>query len=166
MNDEDWLMLGGAEEERPDVPVVTDLDPPPKSQETVHFLNPPRTFIVADTACMLVTAYTSGGDSPSKLDEVVFELVGGGFYPGHFQHVVPGHWSAMTTEAGLVAGKTFQCYRPDPESTEFELLSLQDSEELRLAVTLEAKGIDLHTEEFPLDANFVQQLLQLAGFSE
>ncbi len=164
MNDEDWLMLGDAEEEIPDVPDITDLDPPPKGQETVNFLEPPRTFIVADTACMLVTAYTSGGDSPLKLDQVVFEVIGGGFDPGHLQRVVPGRWSAMTTEAGLVAGKTFECYQPDPET--IGLLSLQDPKALRLAVTLEAEGTDPHTEEFPLDADFVQQLLELVGLAE
>jgi hypothetical protein len=163
MNDEDWLMLGDAEEERPDVPDVTDVDPPPKGQEIVRFLDPPRTFIVADTACMLVTAYTSGGDSPKKLDKVVFELIGGGFSPEHLQHVVPGHWSAVTTEAGLVAGKTFECYEPNPESS--DLLNLKDPEALRLAVTLEADGIDPRTEEFPLDAEFVQELLELVGLT-
>ncbi len=164
MNDEDWLMIGDAEEEIPDVPDITDLDPPPKGQETVHFLSPPRTFIVADTACILVTAYTSGGDSPLKLDQVVFEVIGGGFYPGYLQLVVPGRWSAMTTEAGLVAGKTFECYQPDPEIS--GLLSLQDPKALRLAVTLEAEGTDPYTEEFPLDADFVQQLLELVPLAE
>ena len=164
MNDEDWLMIGDAEEETPDVPEITDLDPPPKGQETVHFLSPPRTFIVADTACILVTAYTSGGDSPLKLDQVVFEVIGGSFYPGYLQLVVPGRWSAMTTEVGLVAGKTFECYQPDPEAS--GLLSLQDPKALRLAVTLEAEGTDPHTKEFPLDADFVQQLLELVGLAE
>ena len=164
MNDEDWLMLGDAEEELPDVPDVTDVDPPVKGQETVQFLNSPQTFVVADTACMLVTAFTSGGDSPQKLDKVVFELIGGGFSPGFLQHVVPGHWSAVTTEAGLVAGKTFKCYEPDPESS--EVLSLQDPKGLRLAVTLEAEGIDPQTEEFPLDADFVQEILELVGLAK
>ncbi len=164
MNDEDWLMMGDAEEERPDVPEITDLDPPPKGQETVHFLNPPRTFIVSDTVCLLVTAYTSGGDSPQKLDQVVFELLSDGIYPGSLQRDVPGRWSAMTTEAGIVAGKTFECYRLHPDAR--ELLSQHEPKELRLAVTLEAEGIDPHTEEFPLDADIVQQLLRLAGLTE
>jgi len=164
MNDEDWLMLGDAERELPDVPEVTDLDPPPPGQETVHFLSPPKTFVIADTACLLVAAYTSGGDSPSKLENVVFELIGGGFDPGYLQRGVPGRWSAMTTETGLVAGKTFECYEPDPET--LDLLRLQDPDELRLAITLEAEGIDPHTEEFPLDADFVQQLLELFGLAE
>ena len=164
MNDEDWLMLGYAEEERPDVPEITDLDAPPKGRETVHFLDPPRTFVGSDIACVLVTAYTSGGDSPQKLDYVVLELRGGGFHPGYLRRIVPGRWSAMTTQTGLVAGKTFECFRPDPET--IEPLSLQDPNELRLAVTLEADGIDPHTEEFPLDADFVQQLLKLVGYFE
>lgn len=164
MNDEDWLMLGDAEDEIPDVPDITDLDPAPEGRETVRFLSPPQSYVVANTACMMVTAYTSGGDSPLKLDEVVFEVIGGGFDPGHLQRVVPGRWSAMTTEAGLVAGKTFECYQPDPET--IGLLSLQDPKALRLAVTLEAEGTDPHTEEFPLDADFVQQLLELVGLAE
>jgi len=163
MNDEDWLMLGDAEQELPDVPEVTDLDPPPPGQETVHFLNPPKTFVIADTACLMVTAYASGGDSPSKLENVVFELIGGGFDQDYLRGDVPGRWSAMTTETGLVAGKTFECFEPDPETMEF--LSLQNPEELRLAVTLETEVIDPHTEEFPLDADFVQQLLELFGLA-
>jgi len=164
MNDEDWLMVGDAEEETPDVPDITDVDPPPKGQETVQLLEPPRTFVVADTLCMLVTAYASGGDSPKKLNEVVFEVIGGGFDPGYLQHIVPGYWSAMTTDAGLVAGKTFECYEPDPENV--ELISLKNPDDLTLAVTLEAEGTDPQTEEFPLDADFVKQILQLFGTIE
>ena len=99
-----------------------------------------------------------------KLDTVVFAVIGGGFDPGYLQRGVPGRWSAMTTEAGLVAGKTFECYQPDPEIS--GLLSVQDPTALRLAVTLEAEGIDPHTEEFPLDVEFVQQLLELVGLAE
>ncbi len=99
-----------------------------------------------------------------KLDSAVFELIGGGFYPGYLQRGVPGRWSAMTTEAGIVAGKTFECYQPDPEAS--AVLSLQDPKLLRLAVTLEAEGMDPHTEEFPLDADFVQQLLEIVGLAE
>ena len=161
MNDEDWLMLGEAEEETPDVPDVIDVDPLPKGRETVQFLNPPQTFVVGDNACMLVTAYTSGGDSPQKLDKVVFELIGGGFNPGFMQHVVPGHWGAVTTEAGLVAGKTFKCYEADPEIS--RLQGMEDPGKLRLAVTLEADGIDPRTEEFPLNREFVKQILELVG---
>ena len=146
------------------MPEITDVDPPPKGQETVQFLDPPRTFVVADTACMLVTAYTSGGDSPKKLDKVVFELIGGGFDPGYLQHTVPGHWSAVTTEAGLVAGKTFECYEPDSEIS--VLRGMEDAKRLRLAVTLEAEGTDPQTKEFPLDADFVQQVLELVGLAE
>ena len=70
----------------------------------------------------------------------------------------------MTTEAGLVAGKTFECFEPDPESS--GVISLQDPKGLRLAVTLEADGTDPRTEEFPLDADFVQQVLELVGLAE
>jgi hypothetical protein len=70
----------------------------------------------------------------------------------------------VTTEAGLVAGKTFECYGPDLESG--ELLSLQNPKALRLAVTLEAEGTDPKTTEFPLDAGFVQELLKIVGLAE
>jgi len=161
MNDEDWLMLGDAEEEEPDVPIITDLDPPPAGAETVRFLHPPRTFIVEDSACMLVTAYTSGGDSPEKLEQVVFEVIGGSFDTYYFQRVIPSRWSAISTNDGLVAGKTFECYRPDPES--YELLKAEDPESMRLAVTVEADGADPHTVEFPLDPEVVQGMLEIAN---
>ena len=161
MNDQDWLMLGDAEQEEPDVPIITDLDPPPAGAETVHFLDPPRTFIVEDSACMLVTAYTSGGDSPEKLEQVVFEIIGGSFDTYYFQRVIPSRWSAISTDDGLVAGKTFECYRPDPES--YELLKAEDPESMRLAVTLEADGADPHTVEFPLDPEVVQAMLEIAS---
>jgi hypothetical protein len=38
MNDEDWLMLGDAEAEKPDKPIVVDLDPQPVVPESVSFL--------------------------------------------------------------------------------------------------------------------------------
>ncbi len=98
-----------------------------------------------------------------KLDKVVFELIGGGFDPGYMLRRDPGRWSAMTTETGIVAGKTFECYQPDPEAS--ELLRLDEPKVLRLGVTLEAEGTDPHTEEFPLDAGFVQQLLELVGLA-
>ncbi len=61
-------MLGDAEEEESDVPIITDLDPPPKGQVKVRFVAPPKTFIVGTSACLLVTAVVSGGDSTEKLD--------------------------------------------------------------------------------------------------
>lgn len=70
----------------------------------------------------------------------------------------------MTTEAGLVAGKTFQCFRDDPETT--AVPNLQEPESVRLAVTLEAEGLDPHTEEFPLDADVVQELMKILGGAE
>jgi hypothetical protein len=110
---------------------------------------------------MLVTAYTSGGDSPEKLEQVVFEIIGGSFDTYYFQRVIPSRWSAISTDDGLVAGKTFECYRPDPES--YELLKAEDPESMRLAVTLEADGADPHTVEFPLDPEVVQAMLEIAN---
>lgn len=46
-------MLGDAEEEESDVPIITDLDPPPKGQVKVRFVAPPKTFIVGTRpACL------------------------------------------------------------------------------------------------------------------
>ena len=70
----------------------------------------------------------------------------------------------MTTEAGLVAGKTFKCYEPDPEIR--QLQGMEDPGKLRLAITLEADGIDPYTEEFPLDRDFVQQISKLVGLDD
>jgi hypothetical protein len=161
MNDEAWLMLGDAEVEAPDVPLITDLDPPPDGAETLHFLGPPRMLIVGDFACTLVTAYTSAGDSPQKLDEAVLELVGGTVGAYNFQQVVPGRWGAMSTQDGLVAAKNFVCVLPGPET--YELLAAQDPQSLSFSITLEAKMIDRHTEVFPLDPEFVQAMVELAS---
>jgi hypothetical protein len=160
INDADWLMLGDAEEEEPEVPIITDLDPPPAGAETVHFLDPPRSFIVDGSVCMLITAYTSGGDSPEKLDQVVFEVIGSNVDSFYFQRVIPSRWSAITSDHGLVAGKTFECSRPDPES--YELLKTQDPESLRISVTLGAQGLDPHTKEYPTEAELFQAILELA----
>lgn len=160
MNDGDWLMLGDAEEEDPEVPIITDLDPPPPGAETLHFLGPPRTFIIDNSVCMLITAYTSAGDSPEKLDQVVFEVIGGTVDTFYFQRVIPSRWSAMTTDDGLVAGKTFECSRPDPES--YELLKSQDLESMNIAVTLGAQGTEPYTREFPLNPDLVSEILEIA----
>ena len=160
MNDEDWLMLGDAEAEESDVPLITDLDPPPDGAETLHFLSPPRMFIVDDVVCILVTAYTSGGDSPQKLDQVVWEVVGGTSEAYHFWPLVPGRWGAMSTPDGLVAGKNLECFQLRPETHEW--LLTQDLQSMSLAVTLEAEGIDPYTEDFPLDPEFLLDVLELA----
>ena len=159
MNDEDWLMLGDAEEEEPDTPIIVDLDPPPVGPETVRFLEPPRIFVIDGAVCILVTALTSGGDSPQKLDQAVGEVVGGTNDSYLLQRHVPGRWSAMSTPDGLVAGKTFECFRPNQESA--ALIRAEDPQSLRLAVTLEAEGSDPYTEEFPIEPELVQAILDL-----
>ncbi len=161
MNDEDWLMLGDAEAEIPDVPIITDLDPLPDEAETLHFLDSPRMFIIDDLTCIVVTAYTSAGDSPQKLDDAVLEVIGGAVDTYAFAHAVPGRWGAVFMQNGLVAAKNFGCFLPGPET--HELLVAQDPQSLSLSVTLEAKGIDPYTEEFPLDPEFVQAMVESAS---
>ena len=164
MNDEDWLMLGDAEQEDPDTPIVTDLDPPPVGSESVRFLAPPRLFVVDGAVCILVTALTSGGDSPQKLDQAVGEVIGGANNSYPYQRQVPGRWSAFSTDDGLVAGKTFECFRPNTETQDF--VRAEDPTSLRLAITLEAEGADPYTEEFPIKPETVQAVLELASASE
>ena len=165
MNDEDWLMLGDAEQEDPDTPIVTDLDPPPVGSESVRFLDsPPRLFVVDGAVCILVTALTSGGDSPQKLDQAVGEVIGGANNSYPYQRQVPGRWSAFSTDDGLVAGKTFECFRPNTETQDF--VRAEDPTSLRLAITLEAEGADPYTEEFPIKPETVQAVLELASASE
>lgn len=161
MNDEDWLMLGDAEEELPDVPITTDLDPPVIGPETVRFLEPPRTFIVDDRICIMVTALCAGGDSPQKLEKVVGEVLGEREEPYVDELDVPGRWSALSTEQGLVAGKTFECYWPKPEN--FAQLRAEDPGALRFLITLEARGADPHTQEFPIDPDFVRRAIERFG---
>ena len=69
----------------------------------------------------------------------------------------------MSTQDGLVAAKNFACVQPGPET--YELLAAQDPESLILSVTLEAKGIDRYTEDFPLDPEFVQAMVEIASLS-
>jgi hypothetical protein len=161
MNDEDWLMLGDAEAEVPDMPIITDLDPLPDGAETLHFLDSPRMFIIDDLTCIVVTAYTSAGDSPQKLDDAVLEIIGGAVDTFAFAHAIPGRWGAVSMQNGLVAAKNFGCFLPGPET--HELLVAQDPQSLSLSVTLKAKGIDPYTEVFPLDPEFVQAMVESAS---
>ena len=160
MNDEDWLMLGDAEYERPDEPIVVDLDPPPPEPETLRFLHSPKLFVVDGAVCVVVTALASGGDSPEKLEQPLGNFVGGATRFFGFQRTMPGRWSALSTDDGLVAGKTFECYLPGPETA--TLISAEDPMSLSLAITLEAKGDEPFTEEFPIQEKTVEAVIELA----
>jgi hypothetical protein len=164
MNDEDWLMLGDAEAEVPDKPIVVDLDPPPAGPESVSFLEQPKLFVIDGSVCVLVKALASGGDSPAKLDKVVGEIVAGTNEPFMFQRDVPGRWSAMATDSGLVAGKTFECFRPDRESA--DLVRAKDPQSINLAITLEVEGSDHYTELFSIDPEIVRAILNAASSIE
>jgi len=78
--------------------------------------------------------------------------------------VIQGRWSALSTENGLIGGKTFECFHPEPEA--FEEFRKLDVHNFSIAVTLEAEGTDPHTEVFPLDPGFYKDLLQLEGQSQ
>ena len=159
MNDEDWLMLGDAEEDEPEVEPITELDPPPAGQEVVRFAAPPKMFVVEGAACGVVSAYTSGGDSPAKLEAAELEVFGAGGAPLGIRRDLPMRWSAFSTEAGLVAGKTFECYEPTRES--LERLGGMDAGSLEVAVTLSAEGMEPYTGRFPMAPEFLRALLAL-----
>ena len=160
-NDGDWLMIGDAELEDVELPVVTDLDPPGEEPETVRFLGTPKMMMVDNRACLLVTAQTSWGDSSEKLEPVVLEIVGGAESVYYFYPTVPGRWSAFSAPDGLVAAKTFECFVPGLVT--YDLLSAADPATLRLAVTLQAKNTDPYIQEFPFDPEFMQRLLEIAS---
>ena len=120
---------------------------------------PPKTFIVDNLACLLVTAEVTGGDSTEKLEVGVLEVIGGPSNGLAFRQLTPGRWSALSTEHGLVGGKTFECFQPEPEV--FDQLRKLDVEALGIAITLEAEGTDPHTEVFPFDPAFYEGLLRL-----
>lgn len=161
MNDEDWLMLGDAEAEEPDRPIVVDLDPPPVGPQSVSFLEPPRLFLIDGSVCILVKALASGGDSPARLDRVLGELLTGLNETYMLQPAVPGRWSAMSTDIGLVAAKTFECFRLDQETA--VLLRAEKPQSMQLAITLEAEGSDPSTEVFPVDPEIVKAILDASG---
>lgn len=162
-NDADWLMLGDAEFDSPELPVVSELDPQGSEPETISFLGAPKTMMIEDRACLLVTALTSNGDSSEKLEPVVFEIVGGTESVYYFYPTVPGRWSAFSTQDGLVAAKTFECFVPGLIT--YDLLSAAPPASLRLAVTLQADGTDAYTEEFPFEPEFMQRLLEVSRTS-
>ncbi len=108
MNNEDWLMLGDADQESPDVELTTDVDPPVSGQEVVRFTAAPKAFMMENLVCLVVTAHVSGGDSTEKLEATSMEMVG-------VEHLrlgpwwwLPKRWSAFSTDDALVAGKAFQ----------------------------------------------------------
>ncbi len=109
-------------------------------------------------------ALTSGGDSPAKLDKVVGEVVAGMNEPFMFQRTVPGRWSAMSTDGGLVAGKTFECFRLDHESA--DLIRAKDPQSINLAITLEVEGSDPYTEVFPINPEIVRAIMNAASSIE
>ena len=158
-NNDDWFMLGDAEYEQPDVPIIADIDPAATGQQTAHFLSPPQMFVIDNAVCMMVTAYTSAGDSTEELHEVVLELIGAGGGEESFEVVAPARWSAITTEFGLVGAKTFECYIPEADAS--RTLVLPDPQELTLVATLLQKSGEPTKKEFAVTEDSVRQLLEI-----
>jgi hypothetical protein len=156
MNDEDWLMLGDADQESPDVELTTDVDPPVSGQKVVRFTAAPKVFVMENLVCLVVTALVSGGDSTEKLEAAAFEVVGGEHVSLGTWHDLPKRWSAFAADDGLVHGKAFQCY--EPEQASYDLLIAQAPGSAQLAITLHAEGVTPHTRLFPIDPAVVQAI--------
>ena len=156
MNDEDWLMPGDADQESPDVELITDVDPPVSGQVVVRFTAAPKVFMIEDLACLVVTAHVSGGDSTEKLEAAAFEVVGGEHVSLGIWLEIPKRWSAFTTDDALVGGKAFQCYKP--EQAAYDAVIAQAPGSAQLAITLHAEGVTPHTRLFPIDPAIVQAI--------
>lgn len=158
-NDQDWLMLGDAEEEEPEVAIVTDIDPQPEGEETISIPNPPKMFVLDSTACILVSAIASGGDSTEKLDQGTVRVVGGSLDEYHYEKIVPSRWSAFATQDGLVGGKTFACFVP--EQAAVEEFRKQDPATLEIEVTIEADEIESASHVYPVPESFYEAFIEL-----
>jgi hypothetical protein len=156
MNDEDWLMPGDADQETPDVELITDVDPPVSGQEVVRFTAAPKAFMMENLVCLVVTAHVSGGDSTEKLEAAAFEVVGGEHLSLGIREDLPKRWSAFATDDGLVGGKAFQCY--EPEQAAYDRLIAEAPGSAQLAITLHAEGVTPHTRRFPIDPAIVQAI--------
>ena len=97
-----------------------------------------------------------------KMEEMGFEFVTLVHPTAHLARSVERGIGTVVGPGAVLAAAVV--VGPDLESG--ELLSLQNPKALRLAVTLEAEGTDPRTEEFPLDAGFVQELLEIVGLAE
>jgi len=156
MNDENWLMLGDAEEDTPNVELTTDVDPPVTDQEVVQFTSTPKAFMVGNLVCLVVTAHVSSGDSTQKLEAASLEIIGGDHASLGIREDLPKRWSAFATADGLVAGKAFQCYKP--EQSAYDLLIAQAPGSAQLSVTLHAEGTVPHTGQFSIDPAIIQAI--------
>ncbi len=164
MNDEDWLMPGDADQESPDVELITDVDPPVSGQEVVRFTAATKLFMMENLVCLVVTAHLSGGDSTEKLEAAEFEVVGGEHLSLGIWRDLPKRWSAFAADDGLVGGKAFQCY--EPKQTSYDLLIAHAPGSAQLAITLHAEGVTPHTRLFPIDPATVQAIGEVLRASE
>lgn len=156
MNDEDWLMPGDADQETPDVDLITDIDPPVSGREVVRFTAAPNVFMIDNLVCLVVTAHLSGGDSTEKLEATAYEMVGGDHLRVGVYRNLPKRWSAFATDDALVGGKAFQCYVPDQAT--YDVLVTQPPGSAQLSITLHAEGVTPHTRRFPIDPAIVQAM--------
>ena len=160
-NDIDWLMHGDAEDERPEVPITVDIDPPVKGQERVELLHPPEIIKFRGQACVILQAVATGGDTPGKLDLPLMELRGGQADGYGFDLAIPGRWSAMYSERGLVGAKYIECFVPGVETR--QLLGDGSLETLKLGVTLGGRGLESAQFEFELTSETRELLIELAA---
>ncbi len=162
MNNEDWLMLGNAENLKPVRAIINELDPLPALPESIRILGQPKFLIVAGEACVVVSALAAGGDSTEKLKSVMFEFVDAEDDGIPFEQATTSRWSALSTKEGLIAGKTFYCSVPDDAT--FDALSNQaKNDSLRLIVSIEGARGMIYSDAFVLEKKFIMELIELAG---
>ena len=154
-------MLGGAESRLPEQPVVNDLDPLPPVPETITMVHDPRLLIVNSEACVVVSALSSGGDTPEKLEPAVFAVVSGGGDHVPLDQATTGRWSALSTRQGLVAAKTFYCAVLN-EATREALLDEDTAGSLMLRIFVEGRGVRGFRTTVSLDGDFLEELIDLA----
>lgn len=160
MNDEDWLMLGDAEYDDPDVPITTDLDPPVTDGDyDVNLVADPEFHFIGDMACLVVQVMVEGGDSTEHLDQAMYELVAGE------DRLVPyadveSYWSAFSTPANLVAGKAISCYRPGEDTR--QLLDGKALDQVSVSLHIEVDGEAPTVLEQPISPEAAQRLFSMA----
>lgn len=160
MNDEDWLMLGDAEYDDPDVPITTDLDPPVTDGDyDVNLVADPEFHFIGDMACLVVQVMVEGGDSTEHLDQAMYELVAGE------DRLVPyadveSYWSAFSTPANLVAGKAISCYRPGEDTR--QLLDGKPLDQVSVSLHIEVDGEAPTVLEQPISPEAAQRLFSMA----
>jgi hypothetical protein len=164
MDNEDWLMSEDVAEDLPTALVISDIDDPDgPGAETVQVIGSPELHLMPDAVCVVLRAFTSGGDSTEKLEDVEIELVDEGDVSVGLRREIPPRWSAFPTDDGLVAGKTWACFRPGPEQC--EMWRSLEGKPVGARYTIHATGIQAFTGAYLIDTRNQDAILGLCDGS-